>query len=683
MKYNRLILIVVGFFSYTFMSFGSGLGIVDVFSGTYLTLEYSEVYVEVSNQIATTKTTQIFQNNTGEAVEFQYAFPLPEGANPISLRWYYEGGWHEAVYSPENQDDSVISGDSAWANELLVDYLGETPMFFSPDIELPYGAEYWVELIYVELLPYEFGVVNYNYKNDISDFQSEPLEGNNFDFLLFSDKEILTAELVGLESFDIVDTFFSQLSYSPSGDEYANYDYEVNYELSSEGLGVIPLSTFIPDSLFTCDTLGRGYVSMIIEPESNVDTEVIEKNFTLVIDRSGSMNGSKIIQARNAASFIVNNLNFGDKFNVVDFNNEVYPLFSEHVAYNLENQNIALSYIEGLEAGGSTNISGALSTSISQFDAVDENKANIILFFTDGEATYGETTTSGILEIVEEQILLTETSVFLFTFGIGENINKALLTLLAQQNKGLPKFVEEDALEEEITKFFLTINNPVLINTSISFTPDIVDHIYPIRTPNLYQGQQLIVSGRYEAAEDVIMHVEGQAFNVPVSYEFPVNLSSENEETLSVLPKIWAKQKIDDLSLEYYLAEDFLIQENIQDEIDATSECYQVVAVDFGSFTDGTTVEIDESASAAKALQIFPKPFTDFITIKLSLKHTLSPVTVQIVDSEGRVVYEQFEEIAGITAQYQLRGLNALASGVYICRVIVGDRVETQRIVKL
>lgn len=683
MRYYRFLFIVLTYLSSVFVAYGDGLCIVDPYADIYLTLEHSDVVVEVSNQIATTTSTQIYQNNTGETVEFQYAFPLPANANPIGLRWYYEGEWHEAVYSPDEQDDSVVSGDGAWVNELLADYLGETPMFFNPSIELPDGAEYWVELTYVELLPYEFGVVNYTYKHDISAFQSEPLQGVDFSFLLTSDREILSAELLGLESDDLQEPFFTELIYLSSGDYYADYNYEVNYELSSEDLGLIPLSTFISDSLFACDTLGKGYVSMIIEPESNVDTEVIEKNFTLVIDRSGSMGGDKIVQARNAASFIVNNLNFGDKFNVIDFSDVVNPLFPDHVEYNLDNQVAALAYIEGLSSGGSTNISGALSTAISQFDAVDVDKANIILFFTDGEATQGETSTAGILNIVEEQIALTETSVFLFTFGIGEYVNKALLTLLAQQNKGLSKFIEEDALEAEITKFFLTINNPVLINTSVSFTPDVVDDIYPVRIPNLYQGQQLIVSGRYEGAEDVVMHIEGQAFNVPVSYDFPVSLASENEEGLSVLPKLWAKQKIDDLSLEYYLAETSEEGEDIQNEIDATSDCYQVVAVDFGSYTDGVGLEIDEDYVGRDALLIYPKPFTDRMSVRLSISYTLSPVTIQIVDSEGRVVYQQFEEIAGSTADYDIKGLGALAPGVYICRVIIGDRIETQRIVKL
>ena len=127
---------------------------------------------------------------------------------------------------------------------------------------------------------------------------------------------------------------------------------------------------------------------------------------------------------------------------------------------------------------------------------------------------------------------LLKTGIFLFTFGIGSGANQQLLTRLALENNGLANFVEPLNLEEEITRFFLTINNPVLLNTTITFDPPLVQAIYPQRIPNLYKGQQLILSGRYDVPGEVNMHLAGQAFNVPVEYDFTIQLADINDAVM-------------------------------------------------------------------------------------------------------------------------------------------------------
>ncbi len=145
-----------------------------------------------------------------------------------------------------------------------------------------------------------------------------------------------------------------------------------------------------------CDTLGRGFFAFIVEPDPN-DSVIIHKVFTLIIDRSGSMSGSKIQQARDAAAYVVNNLNTGDKFNIIVFDDQVSSLFPDHVDVTVANQNIALNYINTIVAGGSTNISGAFDMAIPQFSNSDPNVANVIIFMTDGVPTVGITDANGIL----------------------------------------------------------------------------------------------------------------------------------------------------------------------------------------------------------------------------------------------------------------------------------------------
>lgn len=686
MKNQLPLLCIALFLFFSLKGYSNGIGIIDGYSGIYFQLVESDIKVEVNNQIATITATQVLRNTSEFPVPVKYGFPLNENANPISLRWLYDGYWSEAVVTSNNQDNDIPGGgNNSGYEELdayLVDYLGNTPLFFTPQDTILPDSTIVFELKYVELLPYFLGKVNFNFKNDITGLQLTPLDKQSFEFILNSDRDIINIDLLSLEEELITNGGYGQVIYNID-DAHADFNYDLEYELSSDGLGLYSLSTHIPDSLFDCDEYGDGYVTFIIEPESSVNTEVIQKNFTLVIDRSGSMSGDKIIQARDASSFIVDNLNAGDYFNVIDFSSDVYSLFGSLKEFNIENRDIALSYIDGISAGGSTNISGALTTAVSEFPAIDPNKANIILFFTDGQPTAGIQNTEGILEAVQNTVEAAETSIFLFSIGIGEDVNKGLLTSLSQQNNGLVNFIDPDNLQEEITNFFLSINNPVLINTNITFDPPAIQEVYPYPFPNLYKGQQLILSGRYTEAQSINMHIEGQAFNVPVVYDFEVTLADTNAVELSVLPKIWAKQKMDALTLEYYLAEHTSEGEEIQELIDEISTCYGVVSVDFSSFEDdgGTVVEYDYiDRESLYQINVYPLPFNEHLTIDIKTPKSINDeVVFELFDSHGKLIFSTSKHVHGNNIEFKVNNLGHFPPGVYYgVFTINGEKVYTK-----
>ena len=81
-----------------------------------------------------------------------------------------------------------------------------------------------------------------------------------------------------------------------------------------------------------------------------------------VIDRSGSMSGKKIEQAKAAAKYVLNNLREGDLFNIIAYDSEVESFRPELQKFDDETRKAALGFVEGIYAGGSTNIDGALTT---------------------------------------------------------------------------------------------------------------------------------------------------------------------------------------------------------------------------------------------------------------------------------------------------------------------------------
>ncbi|MDH4071357.1 MAG: VIT and VWA domain-containing protein, partial [Ignavibacteria bacterium] len=424
---KHLVYILACFLVCTQGVLANGAAIIDASQPVLLQLDSSVVSTTVEGQISVTTATQYFRN-TNAADTVKYGFPLYETATPLGLRWRVGGVWYTASVAGVPQDTTLPGGGNADPD--LLEYLGPTPLYFDIPQAVDQDSTLAVELTYVELLPYQFGTVSFEYRSDYRLIQSSVLVYQQFDFFLNSQR---TIDSLWVESSHPVGALTND------GDsarvqiilhqEVAAEDLSINYNLNPEELGLFDYSTMMPDSLVP-DSAGNGFLTFIAEPDPQATTETIAKVFTLIVDRSGSMSGSKIVQARDAASFIVENLNEGDLFNVVDFASTVSSFRTEHVEFTPDNMNAALDYIAGFIASGSTNISGAFDVAVPQFSVANDSTANIIVFFTDGYPTAGITETNALVAHIDNLIDVTETDIFLFTFGIGGATGEQLLTLM-------------------------------------------------------------------------------------------------------------------------------------------------------------------------------------------------------------------------------------------------------------
>ena len=582
----------VTLFVLAFISLASANGVAVVNSATssYLKCVSSSVNVAVENQAAITKTTQEFLNATAAKVRVKYAFPLPEEASATQLRWKIGGVWYQAKMSATPQDTSLPGGQTGTVNQQLKTYLGKSALYFDIAQDIGKDSVLTVELTYVELLKYESGNVTYTYPNNYLAIQSTALTQQNFQFTLTSSARTITAINLLSHIATLITNSGSQaqVAYSKQS-AAADKDYSVQYSLSLSELGLFSMSTKIPDTLAP-DKLGKGYFLFVAEPDPSANTKVINKVFTLIVDRSGSMAGTKIDQARNAANFIVQHLNTGDKFNIVDFSDVISSFSNGHVDYTAANQTAALSYIAGLSATGSTDIAGAFDKAIPEFAAsATANTANIIIFLTDGQPTAGITTSDGILQKIAADVAQVNKKISIFVFGIGSDVNQQLLSLIAQQNSGLAEYLGSDQLESRITGFYTKIRNPVLLKTQAAFLPDIITEVFPVPLPNLYKGEQLVFVGRYASAAKVTVTFSGETFDQPVSYEYQVQLADTAIDKNQFIMKIWAKRKIDDLLAKYYTYAAGSAEANeFKSEITNISMQYGI-ASPFTSFTGGVT----------------------------------------------------------------------------------------------
>ena len=641
------------------------------------------VFVNVESQISLTKATLTFKNTLLTDTIVKFAFPLPDGASATSLRWYVGGIWRQAIISPNPQDTSLPGGTM---NTNLRTHLGSTPLFFGIPQQTKRDSLLVIEITFVQLLPYSFGNVIFNYPNDYHLIQTALMSLQELSFKITSPRTIDSIKLLSphpLTAF--YNTGDSAYIYSTIGEASATANYKIQYSLNQNQLGLYAYSTRLPNSQIP-DTLG-GFFTFIAEPDPGNSQQTIRKVFTLMIDRSGSMSGVKMDQAKQAATFIVQNLNEGDKFNLVDFDDVITAFRISHVPYTNPARDSALLYISSLYARNLTSISGAFGLAIPQFNTSNDSTANIIIFLTDGNPTAGITGTTQLLQYVHNLILTTETHIYLYVFGIGSDVNTQLLTPLSSQNNGLTEYLGNDEIFSRISLFYLKIRNPVLLSPTITFNPANVIQVYPSPLQNLYKGQQMIVSGRYLQPGPVQVTLSGKSFNHNVIYQYNFNRIDSANVRYQFLTKIWAKQKIENLLIQYYAldpnsSEALLIKA----QIIWLSVNYGVICP-FTQFNGGITHINTESKQVYdfpgkyKLVGNYPNPFNPSTTIRFIIKQAMyKSIHIRIYDVLGKLVDDIPVQITGkgiyeVNWDSESVGRVSRSSGIYFYVIDFGDEI--------
>ncbi|MDP4197490.1 MAG: VWA domain-containing protein [Bacteroidota bacterium] len=688
---NRFYLLTAGILFLCNISLANGVGVIDAKIGSYLKLISSSVTVNVENQVAVVTSIQKFKNTTGSNKLIKYAFPMPESGSATELQYKINGQWYATKFTNSKQDTTSSGTGGGTASPSFQSYIGNTPLYFPITDTLKADSMLTVKLTYVQLLPYDFGAVSFEYPNDYHLIQSDQLEQQEFKFVISSQRTISSIDLLSHTAQTSSNTGHSAQLYLNLSNMKADKNYKVNYSLSLTELGLYGISSAFADSTIP-DSLGRGFFLFMAEPDPSQSSGIIRKVISIVIDRSGSMSGTKMDQAKSAAKYIVNNLNNGDRFNIIDFDDIITPFKPQHVAYNEASKNEALNYLSNLTARGGTSISGAFETAIPQFPKPTDSTANIIIFLTDGEPTSGNISTDGILGIVNTNTKKVDTTLTIFCFGIGAGVNNQLLSLLATQHNGLCEFLTNDQLEASITRFYTKIKNPVMMLPKITFSPSIAAEVFPNPLPNLYIGQQLLVTGRYSKPQNVNVVLSGQAYGHPVSYTFPLNLTDSSLSKYNFLTKVWAKMKIENLLVKYYNVDPkSSTGQRYKEEIIIYSMLYGVLSP-FTSLTGGgvigTGVELNNEKAENpktpydfKLLGNYPNPFNPGTYISFVSSSLVQQVAyIRIYNSIGQLIRELSINVNG-SGNYKVYwdGRNEsgalVPAGNYIYTISLGNTI--------
>jgi Ca-activated chloride channel family protein len=286
-----------------------------------------------------------------------------------------------------------------------------------------------------------------------------------------------------------------------------------------------------------------GFALITLSPPS-VAARVTPRDVTLVLDVSGSMSGVKIRQARDAGKQVLATLGPSDRFKLIDFSTEVRTFRDDFVRATRENIAEGSRYLESLDASGSTNISGALDAALE--GGVPSGRLGLVLFVTDGEPTIGERNPESIAARVNRQ----RGDRRIFSFGVGADLNAALVERLAVEGKGTAQFVRPDeSVERAVSIVASRLTNPVVTNVRVSADGVRLLKRHPSEATDIFAGQDYVLLARYDGSGSARLRFDGQSANGPVSWTSRVVFPESSREN-PYIARLWATQRIGYLSAE-------------------------------------------------------------------------------------------------------------------------------------
>jgi Ca-activated chloride channel family protein len=324
-----------------------------------------------------------------------------------------------------------------------------------------------------------------------------------------------------------------------------------------------------------------GFFLLLVAPKVKVDeTQVIAKDVIVVLDTSGSMEGEKLDQAKDALRFILDHLNAEDRFNIVQFNTRVNTYADS--LQPARRARDAAGWVRGLQASGSTDIDRAMLEALAM---ADRERPTIVIFLTDGLPTAGTVEPELIINDVKQAA---RSNMRVFTFGVGDDVNTVLLDTLARELRGTSAYVRPgERIDEQVSAFYSKVSTPVLADVKLTFQGVRVDDTYPDPLPDLFAGTQLVLVGRYTGNGPATVTLEGTVNGKQQRFVYE-DLAFRAQGGDDFIAPLWATRKIG------YLLNQIRLHGESQEAVDEIVE----LSIRYGIVTPYTSFLVEEPNQA-------------------------------------------------------------------------------------
>jgi len=524
-----------------------------------------KVSVNIEDQVAVTRVEQTFRNHTPRQLEATYVFPVPKGALVNRFTMWVDGKETKGEILPSDKAKEIYTSIVQRTQDPgLLEYIGNDLLRLRV-FPIPPKADQKVAVQFTSVAPKDGKMVEYIY----------PLKTDG--------KAVET-----LEKFSVQATIKSQHGiinvYSPSHAlslrRVSEKEVQVNFEKDAGALDrdvQLFYSTGKDDIGLTALThrpmsTEKGFFTLLVSPRFGLDDKYrIPQDVILVMDTSGSMRGKKIEQARNALKYCLDQLRPGDRFGLIGFATTVNPYEDRLLDASSEQITRARRWVDELEATGGTAINSAMESALAMRPNSGDRPFTVV-FFTDGQPTIGETDADKIFQNTTKK---NTASTRIFTFGVGDDVNAALLDRIAESTRALSTYVRpEEDIAQKVTGLYSKMTSPVLTNLRLTTTGDVrLSEIYPPELPDLWRGGQLVVMGRYSGKGASAIKLTGRVGKENKEFVYEMTFPDKTDDNREFVEQLWARRKVG------YLLDQIRIngeKKELKDEVIALARKYGI-----------------------------------------------------------------------------------------------------------
>ena len=565
-----------------------GLGCLRTKHGN-LPLESIDVRARITGLASHTELTQGFHNAYDEPLEATYVFPLPPRAAVTEMRMEADGRVVEGVLKERGEaratyDQAIQQGKRASIAE------EERPGVFTMRVgNIMPGERVTVHLTLAGALAYEDGEATYRFPLVVAPkyIPGRPVDGEQVgDGTALDTDEVPDASRIsppvllpgfpnpvdlslsvdvdtaGLPLADVrtslhatrTDDTDSGMRISLNPGERADRDFLLRLKIGDES-AISTALTVLPDE----DEQAGTFTLTVLPPTGEPAKR--GRDVVLVLDRSGSMGGWKMVAARRAAGRIIDTLGGDDRFAVMGFDYQIDTppgLPDSLVEASDRNRFRAVEFLATLDARGGTEMLSPLRRAAGLLSE-EGNRERVLVLVTDGQ-------------IGNEDQILYELSpklagVRVHTVGIDRAVNEGFLQRLAG-TQGRCELVEsEDRLDEAMHNIHRRIGTPLVTDLKVTGDGLTLDAstLAPTPLPDVFPGAPVVVMGRYTGSPQGAVTVSGQP-------SLQTRLTA-TRSTNPALASLWARAIIRDLEDKYVTG-----QTSLEDRIVETSLKFGVLS---------------------------------------------------------------------------------------------------------
>lgn len=502
-----------------------------------------DVDASLQDSVATVQVAQTFRNECSQTLHVRFVFPMP-----------YDGAIDQMTFLVDGRElpGRLMDADDArqrfaeyvrrMQDPALVQWLG-SGMFQTEVFPIPPNAERTVSLRYTQLLRRTGSLTDWLLPLAAADSGSAPVRNLSVRARIRSDAPLANVYSPTHDcDVEKPDATTALVTLKASGKAAAAGDLRLMWDTSEQPVRMSLVGYREDDS-------EDGYFMLLLQPDldqakrSGRDSQ--GKQLVLVIDKSGSMSGEKIQQARSAADYVLSKLKPRDRFELITYDNRVETYRGQLNPADDKTVADARDYVASMLAGGGTNIHDALQQSL-QTAATADGPAYVI-FLTDGQPTVGVTEPNKIVAAAKQA---NDSRARVLSLGVGHDVNSRLLDMMSRALLGQSIYVRPtEAIDQHVQRLWDRIGAPVLSDVRLKITVDgdtgVTRNQYPDQMVDVFSGDQVVVVGRYRRGGKVQIKLTGTLDGQPQTYRFDGRLpDADTGHRTAFVQRLWAVRRI-------------------------------------------------------------------------------------------------------------------------------------------